>query len=255
MRYDQIALQLYSVRDEMRADPHGTLRAVAAMGYPAVETLLYTGDEARAIRATLDELGLSAAASHVALADLTSRFDAVADGMLALGSRFVVVPWVGPELRGVANAPRLAATLNELGARAQEHGLRLGYHNHDFEFAREGETTLWEQLVAQTDPALVAFELDVYWASVAGFDPAELIDRYVDRVRIVHVKERAPGDPPRFGIVGEGVLDWSAILGAAGRAGAEWYIVEHDKPDHPLPDMERGLRGLERVAGVARPLA
>lgn len=250
MRKDQIALQLYSIRDAMRADPHATLRKVAAMGYAAVEPLLYTGAEARAIRATLDELGLVAPSAHVALAEIQARLGEVADGLLAMGCSYVVVPWVGEEYRGPEGARRLAAILNELGPRAREHGLRLAYHNHDFEFALDGSGPIWERLIAETDPALVSFELDVYWASVAGFDPAELIDRHAARIPLVHVKERAAGDPPRFGIVGEGVLDWGRILGAAERAGAEWYVVEHDNPADPLPDMERCLRGLERVAGL-----
>jgi sugar phosphate isomerase/epimerase len=250
MRKDQIAIQLYSVRQAMAADPHGTLRAVAAMGYQAVEPLLYVGEEARAIRATLDELGLVARSAHVGLSELAARFDAVADGLLAMGFQYLVVPFVGDEHRGLAGGHRLAATLNALGAQASEQGLRLAYHNHDFEFAREEGGTMWELLAAETDPALVQFELDVYWASVAGFDPAELIERYAGRIPLLHVKERAAGEPPRFGIIGEGVLDWGRVLGAAEQAGVEWYIVEHDNPANPLPDMERGLRGLERVAGL-----
>lgn len=250
MRHNQIALQLYSIRQAMSADPHGTLRAVAAMGYEAVEPLLYTGAQARAIRATLDQLGLVARSAHVPLAELAARFDEAADGLLAMGCQYIVVPYVSDELRGLVGGRQLAATLNGLGAQAREHGLRLAYHNHDFEFAHEDGGTMWELLAAETDPQLVAFELDVYWASVAGFDPAELIERFAGRIPLVHVKERAAGAPPRFGIIGEGVLDWGRILGAAERAGAEWYIVEHDSPENPLADMERGLRGLERVAGL-----
>lgn len=250
MRHDQIALQLYSIRQAMSADPHGTLRAVAAMGYRAVEPLLYVGDEARAIRATLDELGLVARSAHVALAELNARFDAVADGLLAMGCQYVIVPYVGPEHRSIDGGRQLAATLNALGAQAAEQGLRLAYHNHDFEFARQEGGTVWELLAAETDPALVQFELDIYWASVAGFDPAELLGRYAGRIPLLHVKERAPGEPPRFGIIGEGVLDWGRILPAAAQAGVEWYVVEHDNPADPLADMERCLRGFERVAGL-----
>jgi sugar phosphate isomerase/epimerase len=250
MRQDQIAIQLYSVRQAMAADPHGTLRKVAAMGYRAVEPLLYVGDEARAIRATLDELGLVARSAHVPLAEAEARFDVVADGLLAMGCDYIVAPWIVEADRGVAQAGQLASRLNTIGAQARDRGLRLAYHNHDFEFAREEGDTMWELLAAQTDPDLVRFELDIYWASVAGFDPAELLERYAGRIPLVHVKERAAGEPPRFGIIGEGVFDWGRILGAAERAGAEWYIVEHDSPADPLPDMERGLRGLERVAGL-----
>jgi sugar phosphate isomerase/epimerase len=156
-----------------------------------------------------------------------------------------VVPWVGPERRGsLAEARRLAGELGAIARRCADVGIGFAYHHHDFEFAplpdAEGDArTMFDVLAAETDPVLVGFELDLYWAAVAGVDPAGLLARMAGRVPLVHLKDAGleasergiPADLP----VGQGTLDWAALVPAATAAGARWYVVEQDNPNPADP--------------------
>jgi sugar phosphate isomerase/epimerase len=239
MKPEQIALQLYTVREPAQHDFLGTLRKVAAMGYGAVELAGLHGVSAAVVRQTLDELGMRAVAAHVSVPQLEADFAAVVAEMQTLGCDVVVVPWVPAELRGsVAAVQQLAANLNGWAARLRDAGLRMAYHHHDFEFVPLDGSTMWDVLTATIAPALVGLEIDVYWAARAGHDPAALIARHAPGVPLIHLKDIAHGstaDVP----AGAGALDWEAILAAARAAGVEWYIVEQDNPADPLDDVRR----------------
>jgi sugar phosphate isomerase/epimerase len=247
MRIDQIAVQLYTLRAETAKDMPGTLRRVAAMGYSAVELAGYGNSDAQAVGDLLGELGVVVCAAHVALDKLEGSFEQSVSELRALGCERAVVPSVRPELRGDGAAT--AARLNRLGEQLKAEGVRLAYHNHDFEFAPREGGSLWEQLVAGTDPGLVALELDIFWAEVAGASPAELLRRHAGRVALVHLKDRATADERRDAPVGAGVLPWPELIPAAEAAGARWFIVEQDHPQSPLADVEQSmvyLRGLAK---------
>lgn len=244
-----IGLQLYTLRDQMRNDYVGTLRQVAAMGYPAVQFAGYGGLSAAEMKSILDDLGLKAAGSHVDLAALEARPDEEITYCLRVGTPDVIVPAMPRELRASADGYRkLADALNRIGARCQQLGARLSYHNHAFEFEPlDGQPAL-DRLLAWTDPNLVKWEPDVYWVKVGGTDPAAYIQKYAGRTPIVHLKDMTAGATPTYAEVGEGILDWPAIFGASEASGAEWYVVEQDtcaRPplesvklslDHPHPN-------------------
>lgn len=247
MRIDQIALQLYTLRAETANDMPGALRRVAAMGYTAVELAGYGNSDAQAVGDLLGELGVSVCAAHVGLDRLEGDFEQAVAELRALGCDRAVVPGVRPELR--EDGAALAARLNRLAEALRAEGVRLAYHNHDFEFAPREGGSFWEQLVAGTDPGLVALELDIFWAEVAGVSPAELLARHAGRVALVHLKDRAAPDERRDAPVGAGVLPWPELISAAEAAGARWFIVEQDHPQSPLADVEQSLaylRGLAR---------
>lgn len=237
MRADQIALQLYTIREACARDLTGTLRAVAAMGYTAVETAGLYGRTAEAMRATLDELGLRAVSAHVGHDLFAADPGRVAADLQTLGASFAVLPSVPAARRGsLAEARALVADLNRWGAAIRATGLRFAYHHHAFEFEPLESSTLWELIVSETDPALVALELDVYWAQAGGHDPAALIARHADRVAMLHLKDLDPAGG-RDAPAGEGTLDWEAILAAGRAAGAAWYIIEQDTPRDALRDV------------------
>lgn len=239
MRADQIALQLYTVRDAAKRDFLGTLREVGAMGYTAVELAGLHGLPAERVREALDANGLRAASAHVGLHELDERAAGAVADLRALGCGQLVVPWVPEGRRGSTAAVRaLAAELNRWGQSLAGEGLRLAYHHHDFEFKPLEGTSMWEILTAELDPALVGLEIDVYWAARGGHDPAALIERHAPSVALVHLKDMEPGGTADWP-AGEGSLDWEAILAAARAAGAEWYIVEQDNPQNPLEDVRR----------------
>jgi sugar phosphate isomerase/epimerase len=195
---NQIGLELYTVRSLATTDMIGTLRKVAAIGYPTVEFAGYGGVPPTELRGVLDELGLKAIASHVPLDHFANRFDEVIVELQTLGIKDAIVPWVAPDKRAelFADNSALAKTFNAWGARCRDAGLRFGYHNHDFEFASapNGNGTLLDALLGATDPTLVHLELDAYWAAYAGFDPIAILQRYAGRGRAALAR-----DPARCG--------------------------------------------------------
>ena len=234
MPNNPLAVQMYTLRDEVAADYAGVLRAVAQLGYRAVELVTLGGLSAAELRTELDTQGLQVAGVHVGLDRLEGDLDAALGDVRVLGARYIVCPWLPPERRGSAESYRdLARTLNRIGRSCQEGGLQLCYHHHDFEFQRFGDTTGLAILFAETDPALVQAELDVYWAAFAGVDPVALIRDMAGRVPLVHLKDMAAGPSRSFAEVGHGVLDFPAILDACDQARVEWRIVEQDRCDRP----------------------
>ncbi|MGH2345334.1 MAG: sugar phosphate isomerase/epimerase family protein, partial [Chloroflexota bacterium] len=139
-----VALELYTVRDETARDFAGTVRRVAALGYPAVEFAGYGDLDAARMRDLLTETGMRAAATHVGLAALESDLDREITYCLTLGCSHLILPWLPPEQRSSAFFGTLTPRLNEFGRRCQAAGIRFGYHNHDFEFQLEDGVTLLE---------------------------------------------------------------------------------------------------------------
>jgi sugar phosphate isomerase/epimerase len=249
MRIDQIALQLYTVRALAAADLPGTLRAVAAAGYRSVELAGLPEIAPAALARLLEEAGLGAVASHEGIQRLREDPVAVADRLAAVGCPRVIVPWMPEEdRRTVDDVRRFAAELGALARSFADRGIRLGYHNHAFEFAPLGGTTTWDVLLAEL-PAEVEIELDVYWASVGGRDPVAEIRATADCVRLLHMKDRAPGPEPRDTPVGEGILAFPQIVEAGRAAGVEWYVVEQDDARDPLTEIAIAARYLEALAG------
>lgn len=248
MNIDQIGVQLYTLRELTAQDMLGTLRKVADIGYRTVELAGYGNSEPQAIRRTLDEVGMRAISAHVPLDRVLHETDQVLAELQTLGCAIVVVPFVTEQYRGsVAHVQSLAESLNQVGQRLHENGVRLAYHNHQFEFATLDGSTMWQTLVAATDPALVDFELDVFWAVVGGFDPVDLLERYGTRLRLLHLKDRpSEGDRPDAP-VGEGSLPWERVLAAARAANTQWYIVEQDHPRDPLNDVASSFRYLQSL--------
>jgi len=228
----EIALQMYTVRDDARADFVGTLRKVARIGYPAVQLAGDGGLSAAALKAVLDELGLKVAGSHVDLGRLESALDAEVAYNRTLGNLDLVCPVAPRAMRESADGyHQLAATLNAIGRRCQEAGARLSYHDHAFEFERFGQTTGMEIILSETDPGLVFWEPDVYWIAFAKEDPSAWIRRHPGRCPLVHLKDMTAGPEPTYAEVGEGVLDFQPIFAAT--AAAEWYVVEQDTCARP----------------------
>lgn len=249
MTHDRIpvALQLYTVREEAAKDWLGTLRRVAAMGYPAVELAGTGGLSAQDLRKALDDLGLRCSGSHIGLGELEGDLQGVLDYNLAIGNRYVVVPALPGNLRRSEAAYRDAARrLNAIGAACRERGLTLAYHNHNFEFQRFGGRLALDILYDETDPALVKGELDVFWVVHAGADPVAWLRDHPGRCPLVHLKDMAPGPERTFAEVGEGIIDFQPIFAAAKATGAEWYVVEQDTCRRPsLESAELSLRHLQ----------
>ena len=248
MHTDQIALQLYTVRALAADDLPGTLAAVSAAGYRSVEVAGLPETSPTALAHLLEDNGLSAIASHVSIESLRHDWEAVADRFAAIGCTRAIVPWLPEgERQGVDGVRRFAADVAGFAGRLADRGIRVGYHNHAFEFAPLEDTTVWAILLARLPPE-VEVELDVYWAAVGGRDPVAEIGALGDRVRLLHMKDRAPGPEPHDEPTGEGDLPFPAIVDAGRAAGVEWYIVEQDEPRDAIADIGRARRYLESLA-------
>ena len=239
-----IGLQLYTLRRPFAADPIGTLERIREIGYDAVEFAAPLNLDFASLGARMREIGLDCPSAHVGLSDMTESPDAVLSMAAALGCRYLVLPYVAPEQR---DWPNVVASLTAFAERAREHGYRVAYHHHDFEFDGSGGFRPFDLLVSETDPALVSFELDVYWLKKGGEDPLATIERLTGRISLVHLKDMAADGS--IADVGAGTLNFPALVEAANAAGAEHFFVEHDFPPDPYwPSVETSLRYLKGLA-------
>lgn len=231
---EQIAIILYTVRNECgtEKDFRNTIRRLYDIGYRSVQVSGVGHLDARMIRETLDELGMTCCGTHDELDRYLNRPEEVIAFNRALGSSYSALSYPGDEYWTGGSGPKLARELNEVGRRLSKEGIQLGYHNHQFEFSRYGGSrTLMDVLVDTTDPELVQFEIDVHWVVRGGADPVALIDRLSRRCSRVHFKDLAIEDgEPVFAEIGQGNLNWPAILRACRAAGTHTYIVEQDEP-------------------------
>ncbi len=183
-----LGVQLYSVRDDIGPDAlPGTLDRLAGFGFTHAEPYDILSDT-EGLAAALAASGLRATTAHAKITELDR--DAVLDAAERLGIETVIVPFVPPaSIADLAGIEAHAAAINEASAAASVRGIRVGYHNHDFEFSQTVDgVPAYELLVDRLDPAVV-LELDTYWAAVGGADVYELVPRLGDRVRFLHVKD------------------------------------------------------------------
>ena len=225
-----LALQLYSLREDMPKDVPGVLADVARMGYAGVDFAGYYGYSAQDLREILDDLGLKCAGTHTGLDTISDEnIEKTAEFMATLGSPFLIVPGVGPEYRGTRDgALRLAEKLSQASKTAAEFGARVGYHNHAWEFEPlPGGSTTMEILATNTPPEVV-LQVDTGNLQEAGVDPIDFLETWTKRLGTVHLKpylKNRDADFNRY-FIGEDDSDWSAILGAINPANTQWIIVE-----------------------------
>jgi len=245
-------LQLYTVREQAKADLAGTLGALAAMGYAEVEFAGLYGHPAREVRRMLDDAGLHAPAGHVALEQLADdQIAATIGDAQALGHRYLVVPWIPEQRRSIEGYAGVAEGFNRTGRVVRAAGLTLGYHNHDFEFSAfdgtpEGRCG-YDILLQRTDPGLVSMELDLFWIRQGGRDAFEYLRRHAGRFGLVHIKDMDASG--RMVDLGLGVMPWRALLDAAEAAGVTHWFAEHDEPDDPMAFAASAVRYLRALPG------
>lgn len=232
-----LGIQLYTVRDAMKQDFAGTLARIAKLGYAEVEFAGYFDHDPREVRRILDRHKLRAPSAHIPLDQLTGdRLARTLDAAHVVGHQWVVVPFLAPEARGTtADAWRqLAARLDAIGTQVHAAGLRLAYHNHDFELAPvEGAVPL-ELLIAGTNPSRVDFEMDVYWVTKAGNNPLDWFARHPGRFAMLHLKDATAAPERKMADVGSGTIDFRPILARRREAGVKHLFVERDDAPEPF---------------------
>jgi len=244
-----VGLQLYTVRELFANDPMGTLAKVAAIGYREVE---YGGGgydkmDHAALRKTMDRLGLKSPSLHIGYDALNSDFAGSVKMAKTLGADTVILPYMVAEQRNAESWKVAVANFNRWATQLKGEGLGFAYHNHDFEFTtKPGGVSLYDTLVADTDPALVKLELDLFWAIAAGEDPKAIIKRHPGRIYAYHVKDRTAEG--KMTSVGKGVIDFADIFTLNGTAGVKHFYVENDQSPAPyLPDIQTSFTTLSRL--------
>ncbi|MGH3164570.1 MAG: sugar phosphate isomerase/epimerase family protein [Trebonia sp.] len=224
-----IAVMMYTVLEQARADLEGTLTRLASIGFGGIETygLVEKFGPAR-VREAISAAGLTLTSAHTPF-PAGDRAEAILDENEELGARVLVWSMEREEFETPGAISRGAERVNEAAERAAARGMTLAYHNHFAEFSRHHDgQQAYDLLLDQLDPRVI-IELDAYWALMGGADPAETIARLGDRVRFLHVKD-GPAlsyDDDIMVPIGEGQIDWSRVLAIP--SGVRWHIVELER--------------------------
>lgn len=242
-----VGLQLYSLRDELPKDVKETIAKVAKAGFKEVETYGFSikdqfwGLTPAEFKKLLDDNGLTAPSGHYGLGSYltdgnTEELKAAIAAAKVLGSEYVTIPWLDESIRKSADDyKKIAVKINEAGKLAKEAGIRLAYHNHNFEFDKQGDTTGYEILLKGTDKNLVDFELDLYWVVRSGNDPIKLFKENPGRFTMWHVKDMDKADPALNAEVGTGSINFKPIFADAKLSGMKHFFVEHETNYKPNP--------------------
>lgn len=242
-----VGLQLYSLRDELPKDVKGTIAKVAKAGFKEVETYGFSikdqfwGLTPAEFKKLLDDNGLTAPSGHYGLGSYltdgnTEELKAAIAAAKVLGSEYVTIPWLDESIRKSADDyKKIAVKINEAGKLAKEAGIRLAYHNHNFEFDKQGDTTGYEILLKGTDKNLVDFELDLYWVVRSGNDPIKLFKENPGRFTMWHVKDMDKANPALNAEVGTGAINFKPIFADAKLSGMKHFFVEHETNYKPNP--------------------
>tara|TARA_R110000737_G_scaffold15474_8_gene32035 strand:+ start:1363 stop:2202 length:840 start_codon:yes stop_codon:yes gene_type:complete len=243
-------LALYTVRDDMGTNTKATLMAVAEAGYKNIEAAGYRDGKfynmaPKDFNKLLKEVGLTPISTHQGGVTLENADSMIAD-VKAAGFKYFVIPVPPMGLRD--DYKQLATVLSTLGEKCQKAGLKLLYHNHDFELKKgeDGVVTL-DYLLENTDPKFVNFQMDLYWVTKADQDPVAYFTKYPGRFIMWHVKDM--DDQGRFAPVGNGQIDFSKILAQKKLSGMKYYMVEQDKTFDmtPLEAINISHKGLIKI--------
>jgi sugar phosphate isomerase/epimerase len=235
-----------TIRKSLQEDREGTLKKVAAIGYRELEFGGTFDLPAKECRKMLDGLGLKALAAGNAMKSLQASLDGMLETAQVLGQKYIVCywPWTDSKSeRTLDDWKALGAALNQIGKRVKSAGLTFAYHNHDIEFRPVAETIPYDVVIEHSDPALVTFQMDLYWVTKGGQNPVTYLERYPGRFSLFHVKDMAK-DSDAMVCAGEGRVDFPAVFARAARAGVKHFIVEHDRPADPMACITQSYRYL-----------
>jgi len=251
-----LGVQLYSVRDDMKKDPAGTLKQIAAMGYKHVEHADYVdrkfyGYSAADFKKVLDDLGLHMPSGHTKFGkehwdeannDFTDAWKYTVEDPATAGQQYVISPWLDESLRkNTDELKRFLELFNKSGELCKKSGMKFGYHNHDFEFNTmvDGKR-LYDIILASTDPQLVAQQMDMGNMYGAGGRPLELLKQYPGRFELLHVKDEIKSSKGEMGgyestQLGTGVMQVKDVLDTAKKSGTSYFIIEQESYQSKSP--------------------
>lgn len=229
-KLNNVGVQLYSVRAEMMADPVGTLKKLAQIGYKEIESARsdkgnYYGLHPKEIKKVLGDLGMTLRSGHVHIDEAWQQsIDAAAEA----GQEYLICSSMPGEGQTVENYTRVADTFSKAGEDCKKSNIIFGYHNHDYEFEKENGQVLYDVLLQKTDPSLVKMELDLGWVFVTGNDPLAYFEKYPGRFPLWHLKDmdKAKKQSTEFG---KGQLNIKGMLENAKKSGMKYFFVEQEE--------------------------
>jgi sugar phosphate isomerase/epimerase len=250
-----LGVQLYSIRDDMKSDPLGSLKKVAAMGYKHVEHANYVnrkfyGYSAVEFKKILDDLGLKMPSGHTVMGkqhwdaaknDFTDEWKMTVEDAATLGQQIVISPWLDESLRKTYDdMKRYMDVFNKSGELCKKSGMKFGYHNHDFEFSQKlNGITVFDILLQNTDPSLVVQQLDIGNMYNAGAKALDIMKKYPGRFESMHVKDEIKStgghDPYESTILGKGVIPVKEIIDLGRKSGTKHFIVEQESYQGKTP--------------------
>ena len=249
----------YTFRNQFQEDVPGTLDIIKDMGITNIEFSSLFGATAEELKIMLDERGMICTSYGVGYNRIVDDLEAVAEEAEILGAKYVRVasiPFERPEFT-IDDAKRAVRDFNRAGQQLYEAGLYFCYHNHGYEFYPHEDGTLFDYIVQNTDPRYVSFEMDLLWTVVPGQDPVELLERYPERFRLMHLKDfrkGAVGDltgrtsSENDVVLGTGQIDFPAVLEAASKTNIEYYYIEDESQDviERVPQSREYIMSLRR---------
>jgi sugar phosphate isomerase/epimerase len=251
-----LGLQLYSLRKAFSQDVPGTLAQVKNFGFEYVETAGTYGMPPETFSAMLKSNGLHAVSAHFPYDRFKNDPEGVAREAKALGVEYAGTAWISHQPPFNEAAARDAIQVfNRAGEVLAKQGIKFFYHTHGYEFHPYKDGTLFDLLMAETNPEFVRYEMDVFWIVHPGQDPVKLLDKYGKRFELMHVKDMKKGternltgksDVNNDVAIGTGEMDWPAILAASKRAGVKWYFIE-DEADEVARHIPHSLHYLKNV--------
>jgi len=251
-----LGLELYSLRAEFAKDIPGTLEKVRSYGIKNVELAGTYTLAPQQFSEMLKAKGLKAISSHFPFERLRDDVEGVAKDAKALGLQYAGCAWIPHTGDFDEKTCREAiAVFNRAGEALAKHGLKFFYHTHGYEFQPFGQGTLFDLLMAETNPKYVRYQMDIFWIVHPGQDPVKLLDKYGSRFELMHLKDMKKGtkgdltghsDVTNDVILGTGQIDLPAILKAAKKAGVKWYFIEDESPT-AAAQIRQSLAYLEQV--------
>jgi len=227
-----LGAQLYTVRQftKTASDLAETLKKIADIGYKAIQISGIGPIDPKEVARIVEDAGLIVAATHVGWNRLLNDLEGVIEEHKLYNCKHVAIGGLPKEYYSVDGLKRFLDELAPIAERLAQEGMDFSYHNHNHELAKYGGKTWLEMLIEESDPKHLKLEIDTYWIQAGGGDPAAWIRKCAGRIPLLHLKDMVvtPDRQQRFAEVGEGNLNWPAILQAAKESGVEWYLVEQD---------------------------
>ncbi len=229
------ALQLWSVKMALYKDTMGVLKQIAANGYKKIESFegpkgMFWGMKNTEFKKVMDDLGMNMFSTHCNETGDFKSFEQKAAAAGEIGLKYIICAYKGPQ-KTLDNFKQFADEFNTCGEIAKKHGIRFAYHNHDYSFVPMNGIVPQDVMMKNTDPAMVDFEMDLYWTRVAGIDPLAYMDKFPNRFKLVHVKDLVKANTPEGHescVIGKGTIDYKTLLPEVAKRGVKHMIVEQE---------------------------